>query len=294
MEPFRRSTDLPFVMRKIFCFSALVVVSISLSTSGAAAHATFVGAPNGVPAGSEQALVMGVPHERDDTTYNVDIVIAMPANWQALSCQTKPTWTCSIGTSGGRPVVRFVKDAGSGPAEDESFGFSVRASTVVGSFSFPTVQTYNTGEVVRWIDGPGGGEPAPVLATLPSGVAPETTAPTTTVDHTPSTVPQATPSTARVPTTSSLPTTAPPSTSAPTTRSAPPPPPPLSPSSTAVAVRGRLVDVGGAVVGAAVMVGDVAAVVGGVAPVVVGALVLAAGAGGAVALRRRRGPSTAP
>ena len=122
---FRRST---FVMRKICCFCALVVLLVGGSAAGASAHATFVGAPNGVPAGSDQARGMGVRHERDDTTYNVDIVIAMPANWQPLSCRSKPTWTCSIGTSGGRPVVRFVKDAGSGPAEDESFGFSVRAT----------------------------------------------------------------------------------------------------------------------------------------------------------------------
>ena len=207
-------------MRKIPCFSALVVLLLSASAAAASAHAVFVGAPNGVPTNSEQALSMGVPHERDDTTYNVDIVIAMPAGWQPLSCQTKSTWSCSIGTSGDRQVIHFVKAAGASVAEDETFQFSVRAASTVGSFSFPTIQTYNTGEVVRWIDAAGGAEPAPTLATLPSCVEPQTTAPTTTVDHSPQ---PTTPATTRptlaptpAPTTPAPTTAAPPTTTPPT------------------------------------------------------------------------------
>ena len=61
------------------------------------AHAVFVGAPASVAADTDIALTMNVPHERDDTTYNVEVAIRLPEGWTGLSCQSKPTWTCAIG-----------------------------------------------------------------------------------------------------------------------------------------------------------------------------------------------------
>jgi hypothetical protein len=211
-------------MRKI-CFVALVAGSTALlalvPASPAAAHAVFVGAPQAVQTDTHQQLTMSVPHERDDTTYNVDVAIAMPAGWSPQSCEPKATWTCSIGASGDRQVVHYVKSAGAAQAEDETFRFTVRAPATVGTFSFPTVQTYNTGETVRWIDPAGGAEPAPQLRTVASGVTPTTVAPPTTVaaaPTTPATVAPPAPTTTGAPTTSqaaatTLPTVAAPATS---------------------------------------------------------------------------------
>ena len=186
------------------------MVALFASATAASAHATFTGAPGAIDAGTELTLSMDVPHERDDTTYNVDVVVAMPAGWVARSCEAAATWTCRTDTVDTRAVVRFTKAAGSGPAQDETFRFVVRAAPTAGRYAFPTVQTYNTGEVVRWIGAAGSAEPSPVLQVVGSAPVP-TEAPATTATP-PTTVPAPAPTTAPVPT-SPVPTSAPPTTS---------------------------------------------------------------------------------
>jgi hypothetical protein len=173
--------------------AALSGLFVLCSASPASAHAVFVGAPSGYPTNTEQSLTISVPHERDDVTYNVDVVVAMPMGWTALSCQGKATWTCSLGTTDGRQVVHFTKNSGAEVAEDETFQFTVRTASTVATFAFPTVQTYNTGEIVRWIGAAGTGNPAPTLATLPGGTAPQPTPSTTNPDASPTTTTVVTP-----------------------------------------------------------------------------------------------------
>jgi uncharacterized protein YcnI len=273
-------------MRKI-SFVALVAGTVAtvtaISASPAAAHAVFVGAPQAVPTNTDQALAMSVPHERDDTTYNVDVAIAMPAGWQPQSCETKATWTCTIGASGDRQVVHYVKASGAPPAEDETFRFAVRVPATVGTFSFPTVQTYNTGEVVRWIDPAGGGEPAPQLRTAAAAAAPTTAAPPTTLAVAPTT-----PVTAAPP--------------APTTTA--PPAPTIATPTTVTVAAGPAIDTSsststtaGLAPGAATTTSTTAAPDratddgggGSAAIAIVAALVATAGAAGALVMVRRRG-----
>ena len=164
------------------------------------AHAVFVGAPASVVADTDVALTMNVPNERDDTTYNVGVAIRLPQGWTGVTCQNKPTWTCSIGAESGLDVIRFDKDPNAAPAEDETFRITTHSGTTPGVVSFPTLQTYNTAEVVAWIGPAGSAEPAPTLevtgasspttqvaaiptvastTVAPTTVAPPTAAPTT-------------------------------------------------------------------------------------------------------------------
>ena len=175
-------------MRKSSVAIALLSSAIVLfSSSPASAHAGFVGAPSGYPANTDQALTLKVPHERDAATYNVDVAVAMPPGWTALLCQSKATWSCSLDTIDARQVVRFTKASGAEAVEDQNFQFLARTASTAGSYAFPTVQTYNTGEIVRWIGAAGTDKPAPTLATLPGGTAPQSTPSTTNPDARPTT-----------------------------------------------------------------------------------------------------------
>lgn len=169
---------------------ALVMVLPALP---AGAHATFVGTSTTLPVNTQQSLIMNVPHERDDSVWNTEVIIAMPSGWQAQSCQTKSTWTCALGTEDGQPVVSWQKANGAAPAEDETFRFAVRTASTVGTYLFPTIQVYSDGEEVAWIGGSSSPEPAPVLKTVPQTTGPTTTVtarppshPTTTRTSTPS------------------------------------------------------------------------------------------------------------
>jgi uncharacterized protein YcnI len=195
---------------------AIAGLVLVLSAEAAGAHAVFVGVPSGVPTNSDVMLTMNVPHERDDTTYNVEVLIAMPTGWTALSCQGKETWTCSVAVVDGRQAVRFTKNPAAPVAEDETFRFTVRTAATAGSYTFPTVQTYNTTEVVRWIGASGSGNPAPALNAFASNAPPPPpTPPTTNPDAPPPT--QATTVPTTVPPATTTATTAPTSASAVTT-----------------------------------------------------------------------------
>ena len=159
-------------LRHVFVVAS-IVGSIGAFSERVDAHATFVGAPAVVVADTDIALTMNVPHERDDTTFNVGVAIRLPADWTGVACQNKQTWSCSIGVESSLVVIRFDKDPNAAPAEDESFGMTVHSGPTPGSASFPTLQTYSTGEVVAWIGPPGSSAPAPILQV--TGAPPVTT-----------------------------------------------------------------------------------------------------------------------
>jgi uncharacterized protein YcnI len=190
--------------------TAVVICAVGSWPAYVDAHAVFVNAPATIPADSDVVLTMNVPHERDDTTYNVDVAMQLPEGWTGVACQTKATWTCTMPTESGHVVIRFVKDAGAPPAEDEAFQFTAHAGPAQGTVSIPTLQTYNTGEVVAWIGDPNASEPAPTLQVGPAAptTPPVTPAPTNPAD----TAPPATPAPTAAPTTA-IPTSTVPSTS---------------------------------------------------------------------------------
>jgi uncharacterized protein YcnI len=193
--------------RRLLLGAAIAAFVLLLSAPPAGAHASFVGVASGVPTSSDVTLTMNVPHERGAATHNVEVLIGLPNGWTVSACETKDTWTCSIGVVDGRPSVRYTKSPGAAAAEDQAFRFTVRTGATAGAFAFPTVQTYSTTEVVRWIGAPGTANPAPVLNVFAANTTPPPPTPSTTN-------PDATPSTSST-------TVAPSSTATPSTIAAP-------------------------------------------------------------------------
>lgn len=186
---------------------AAAAAAVLAIASPAGAHATFGGAT--AVAGQTQPLSLEVPHELGDGPYNVDVLIGVPAGWTAVGCTTKASWTCSIENHDGQPAIHFVKAPGSAPAEDENFTFTVTAPNSIGTFSFPTIQTYSNGTKAEWIGGsnppagittkaaaPTTAPPTTAPPTLPPpGGSPTTAAPTGPTGGSPTTVPGAAPTT---------------------------------------------------------------------------------------------------
>lgn len=180
-------------MRKppIVVLLLLLLAAAFVPASPAGAHATLPSTP--LQVGTTNSVAMSVPHEREDSFWNTEVVVAVPAGWQALTCQVKATWTCALGTEAGFQTVTWTKAAGSDPVEDERFVFSVRAASTVGTYPFPTIQVYNDGLEVAWIGPPSSAEPAPRLSTVPRTTGPTTTvAQTAPPTHTPPTSPSVT------------------------------------------------------------------------------------------------------
>lgn len=163
----------------------------------AAAQAVFQGTTT-VPPYADSTVTMYVPHERDEQTYNVQVVVAFAAGWQPVACETKPTWTCALGSAGETSLVTFAKDEDAQRAEDETFVFTVHSPGPSTSAGFPTQQVYNTGEGINWSGPPGSAEPAPVLHTGDAAATPAPTAtpPAPTLAPAPATAPVASPTSA--------------------------------------------------------------------------------------------------
>ncbi len=180
------------------------------------AHAEFAGAPASVAADSDIALTLFVEDERDDA-YNERIAIRLPEGWTGVACETKPTWMCTIAVESQRVVIRFTKDEGAAPAEDETFDITLHSGTNLGTATFPILQTYNTGEEVGWIGDPGLDNEAPTLEVTGDGPTTPPTA-TTTIPPATTVAPTSTSTTVAI---TVLPTSAPSTSAAATTTGAP-------------------------------------------------------------------------
>jgi periplasmic copper chaperone A len=168
--------------------AAAVVVpagaALALVAAPAAAHVT-VSSPDATPGGYGK-LVFRVPNETDDAT-TVKLQVRLPAGTPFASVSTKPHpgWNVRVQnaklpepvevgdltlTEAARTVT-WTAQPGNGvePGEFDEFELSVGPiADDATSLSFPTVQTYDDGEVVRWTQPtPEGGaepeHPAPVL-----------------------------------------------------------------------------------------------------------------------------------
>ena len=158
---------------------------LAATAAPASAHASF--AEVGVPASSDQRLTMFVPEERGPDVHNVAVDLRVPAGWSALGCEAAAPWSCQVAAGG---VIKWTKAAGAPPVPaDTLFYFTVRTGSP-GVVGVPVVQTYDSGEVVRWIGPAESEEPAAFIEVLQPGTPPPpTTAPTTTNPPPETTVP---------------------------------------------------------------------------------------------------------
>jgi uncharacterized protein YcnI len=126
---------------KKFLFTAVAAVLL-LSPVAALAHVTIQ--PPESTTGAFARFVVRVPNEHD-TAATIKVEVQMPAEFAEVRYQPKPGWTRTVNGntvtwSGGRIEH----------GEFDEFGFSTRMPDKAGVLAFPSIQTYENGEVVSW------------------------------------------------------------------------------------------------------------------------------------------------
>ncbi len=144
--------------------SRLIGVSTIAAIAGLAIAATAsahveVEADGDAVAGQPARLVFRVPNERDDAaTVTIEIQMPQDVDLTDVVADEVEGWTITTTTRDGDIVDTITWDAtGPGLVGEDSVELPVAVGPLpaVESLTFPTVQTYDDGEVVRWI------EPAP-------------------------------------------------------------------------------------------------------------------------------------
>jgi len=167
--------------------AAAVVAAALALPAAASAHVTLQ--PSSAPAGGFTRLDVRVPNERDDAgTVKVDLQLAQPSAF--VSYEPRPGWTVTVkrekldepvDVEGGFQVDEGVsqvtwtgdgKQGVIGPGQFVDFGLSLRMpeGEPGDKLVFKALQTYEGGEIVRWIGPEDADEPAPVVTlTGPEG-----------------------------------------------------------------------------------------------------------------------------
>ena len=158
----------------------LAVVGALALPAGAAAHVTLQ--PSSVAAGGFTRLDVRVPNERDDSaTTKVDV--QLPAGFAFVSYEPRPGWEVTvrrekldepIKTDEGFEIDEAVsritwtgdgRQGAIGPGEFVDFGLSLRMpeGEPGEKLTFKALQTYDDGQIVRWIGPEDAEEPAPIV-----------------------------------------------------------------------------------------------------------------------------------
>jgi uncharacterized protein YcnI len=160
---------------KIPKYMLAAVAALLALAPAAAAHVTLQ--PEEATAGDFTRLDVRVPNERDDAS-TTKVEVRFPPGFLFVSTEPVPGWNAEVTMRKlDKPVEQFgeriteevdrvtftpVGESTLGPGEFQDFGLSVGVPDKPGStLRFPAVQTYSSGEVVRWIGPPDAEEPAP-------------------------------------------------------------------------------------------------------------------------------------
>ncbi|HUO48951.1 MAG TPA: YcnI family protein [Acidimicrobiales bacterium] len=173
-----------------------------LAAAPAAAHVTVH--PSTLPAGAKDVeMTFRVPNERDDAN-TVALQVYFPTTLPLLTVDVAPVpgWSAGVHTTHlATPVTtddgevdQIVSDVtwratAGGIAPGQYVDFPVAAGAVPdrpGSLVFKALQTYSSGEIVRWIEVPVSGQPepdnpAPVLTLEPASTPSGPTSPATAI-----------------------------------------------------------------------------------------------------------------
>jgi uncharacterized protein YcnI len=177
-------------MLRRFGLSGMVIGIVLFAASPAWAHVTV--SPDEASAGSFTTLSFKVPNESDSaTTTKVEVGFPSDPAIADASVQPVPGWTVKVNkaqletpvtTDDGETLDEYVSSItwtaqgdGLGNGEFQIFLVSVGLPDEPGTLTFPALQTYSDGDVVRWVDptGPDAPEaehPAPTV-TLTEGAA---------------------------------------------------------------------------------------------------------------------------
>lgn len=159
-------------------FAALVAAAL-VAPPAADAHVTLQ--PDEAPAGGFTRLDVRVPNERDNAG-TTKVEVQFPPGFVFASYEPVPGWTVDVKKrKAAEPVeeegetfdeeVATITWTGNGsegvipPGAFQDFGLSVGIPDTPGEeLTFKAIQTYENGEVVRWIGAPDSESPAPVVS----------------------------------------------------------------------------------------------------------------------------------
>lgn len=182
-------------MRRTLLVISAAAAAVVLPATSALAHVTVN--PRETAGGGYAKLAFRVPNERDNAgTTKLEINFPAEHPFASVSVRPQPGWSHSVekrtldtpidnhGTQLSAVVSKVTWTGGViKPGEFNEFEVSVgRLPSDVESITFKALQTYENGEVVRWIEeaAPGGAEPerpAPVLKLTKSSTEAGGTAP---------------------------------------------------------------------------------------------------------------------
>jgi periplasmic copper chaperone A len=162
-------------------FAAAVAAAFALPAA-ASAHVTLQ--PSTAPADGFTRLDVRVPNERDDAS-TVKVDVRLPPGFAFVSYEPQPGWKVTvrrekldepIEVEGGfevdEQVARITWSGGRiGPGQFVDFGLSLRMpdGEAGEKLTFKALQTYDDGDVVRWIGPEDAEEPAPVVTLAAAG-----------------------------------------------------------------------------------------------------------------------------
>ena len=166
-------------MRPFSAAAGLLVVMAAVVLNAPTAWAHVTVHPDTLPAGaSDVEITFRVPNERD-TANTVGLQVFFPSNVPLLTVEVLPVpgWTETVHTrslltpvqTDDGPVSQVVSDVtwtatagGIATGQYEDFPVAVGAlPDHPGTFAFKALQSYSSGEVVRWIEVPMAGQPEP-------------------------------------------------------------------------------------------------------------------------------------
>jgi len=161
--------------RKIIGATALACAAVVTMAAPAFAHVTVN--PKTATQGGFQTLTFQVPNETDDAiSTGIDVQLPPDHPFSSVSVQPKAGWTYEatktplptpVTNDDGQQVTEYVSEIKwSGgqikPGEFDTFAVSVGTlPDDVDSLAFPTIQHYDNGQDVSWIDQSVEGQPEP-------------------------------------------------------------------------------------------------------------------------------------
>lgn len=137
---------------------AAMCLALSLMAAPAWAHVTLR-VDNPAPEAFAKYTVR-VPNESDEAS-TTKVEVRLPDGFAEARVQPLPGWDISIdGTT------LTIEGGEIGPGEFQEFSFSAQNPAAEGDVEFPAIQTYDDGEVVRWVGAADSDQPAPVVTVV--------------------------------------------------------------------------------------------------------------------------------